>query len=189
MYKNENPLSEQERAFAEEKHDEVVFKFLCQKALDVDDYYGVVIPGYLYAVRVYLSRPELREQYSFQSVAYKKMQSAVYKLWRYESRPKRSAKVLSLDSYPDDIFNLAISDRTQEHLEAQERWKQVRAHITIKEMEALLLKSQGYSYREIADAVGLKNSSSVSSRIWRMRQRIHCGLLVERMQSALQGFK
>lgn len=188
MYKNEIPLSEQERAFAEENHDEVVKKFLRQKALDEDDYYGVVIPAYLYAVRVYLSKPDLRERYSFRNIAYKKMQSAVYKHWHYQSRPKRCAAVFPLETYADTICP-ADSNYVQECLEAREQWEAVRIHITVKEMEALLLKSQGYSYREIAETVGLKSPSSVSSRIWRMRQRIHCGLLVERMQSVLRGFK
>lgn len=180
MYKNAIPLSEQERNFAAEHHDEIIYKFLRQKGLSVNEYYDVVILDYLYAVRVYLDRPDLREQYSFECVARKKMQSAVYKYWHYGSRPKRCAITISLESAPD-AFNPVDLSCAMDQVEARDQWDRVRPHITIKEMEALTLKTQGYSYREIAELVGLKSPSSVGSRIQRMRHRIQSALLIERL--------
>ena len=57
------PLTEAESEFAAEHHS-VIYGYLRKAGLPEDDFYDVVVFGYLRAVRKYLARPELRK-YSF----------------------------------------------------------------------------------------------------------------------------
>lgn len=70
---------------------------ICAKAgLPEDDFYDVVVFGYLRAVRKYLARPELRK-YSFSTIAYRAMSCDVHHSKEYWMRKKRRALVESLD--------------------------------------------------------------------------------------------
>lgn len=51
------PLTPEERAFAEEKYP-LVDKFLSMKRLDPDEWFDVVIFGFLEAVQVFIRQPE-----------------------------------------------------------------------------------------------------------------------------------
>ena len=65
------PLTEAESEFAAEHHS-VIYGYLRKAGLPEDDFYDVVVFGYLRAVRKYLARPELRK-YSFSTIAYRAM--------------------------------------------------------------------------------------------------------------------
>ena len=62
-------LTEQESAFAAEHHG-LIYRYLSNKRLDEDEYYDVVVFGYLNGVRKYFRREELRKQYSFTTLAW-----------------------------------------------------------------------------------------------------------------------
>ena len=53
------PLTEAESEFAAEHHS-VIYGYLRKAGLPEDDFYDVVVFGYLRAVRKYLARPELQ---------------------------------------------------------------------------------------------------------------------------------
>lgn len=61
------PLTPEQRLFAAENHD-LVYAFLNDKHLPENDFYDVIIFGYLDAVRRYFTNPRL-QQYSFATVA------------------------------------------------------------------------------------------------------------------------
>lgn len=56
-----------QKQFAEE-HQNVVFRFLNQKELPIDDYYDIVIFGYLQAVQEYDENPAL-SRFQFTTIA------------------------------------------------------------------------------------------------------------------------
>ena len=62
-------LTEQESAFAAEHHS-LIYRFLSKKGLSEDEYYDIVVFGYLNGVRKYFRRAELRQQYSFTTLAW-----------------------------------------------------------------------------------------------------------------------
>lgn len=163
-----NPLTEEQRAFAEKHHDEVVYGFLKKKGLDTDEFWNVVILKYLYAVRIYLERPEL-QKLSFKTVAYKQMRSALCDHWTYLNRPKRKATVFSLDAYDSgNNERLGTGAILYEQYEATEAWQSIMPLLTEKEMNSLQMKAHGYSYREIASEAGI-TYSGICSRFYRMR--------------------
>ena len=89
------PLTEAESEFAAEHHS-VIYGYLRKAGLPEDDFYDVVVFGYLRAVRKYLARPELRK-YSFSTIAYRAMSCDVHHSKEYWMRKKRRALVESLD--------------------------------------------------------------------------------------------
>ena len=65
--KCEVPLTPEQCLFASEHHS-LVYKFLNENHLPIDEFYDVVIFGYLRAVSRYFNEPEL-QQYSFTTIA------------------------------------------------------------------------------------------------------------------------
>lgn len=68
-------LTDEERQFAEIYHG-CVYKYLNTQNLSEDDWYDVVICGYLRAVKTWFGRNDLHK-YSFSTIAYSYMRSAV----------------------------------------------------------------------------------------------------------------
>ena len=67
-------LTEQESSFAA-KHHRLVIRYLSRKGLSEDEYYDIIIFGYLNSVKKYFQREELRQQYSFAEMAWSAMDS------------------------------------------------------------------------------------------------------------------
>lgn len=99
------PLTEEQKQIAEQ-HIDVVDKFMRSKRLD-EDYWDVVIFGYLNAIRNYCERRELRDQYDFNAIACVSMKSALYADWR---KFHYYVAVLSLDAPIDGYENLMWKD-------------------------------------------------------------------------------
>ena len=96
-YRNPETMTAVESRFLEKYHD-IVYQFLKSEKLSIEDYYDVVIFGYLKAVRDY-HRKESAQRYSFRAVAYRSMKDCVYKHWRAEGTQKRKPEhgIVSLD--------------------------------------------------------------------------------------------
>lgn len=88
------PMTELERVFAEENH-MLVYRFLRANGLSEDEYYDIVIFGYLQAVQEYLAAKET-QKYQFSTVAWRKMDCAVKDHRRYLESKKRSAFTVSI---------------------------------------------------------------------------------------------
>lgn len=88
------PMTKHEREFAEENH-MLVYRFLSANGLSEDEYYDIVIFGYLQAVQEYLAAKET-QRYQFSTVAWRKMDCAVKDHRRYLESKKRSAFTVSI---------------------------------------------------------------------------------------------
>lgn len=166
-------LTPKQQLFASEHHN-LVYKFLHTKELSTEEYYDVVIFGYLLAVQEYLEKPEL-SRFAFSTVAWTKMMDCVVNEWIYRSRPKRRAYVESLqdETVSGSLDNLFPNRRQSmaEALDNQELAIRMLSHLTPKEKEIVHLKAKGYTYREIADCCKI-TVYSVNSRFYRLRKRI-----------------
>lgn len=90
----DSPLTQEERQFAEEKH-EVIYMFLLQNHLPKSEWYDVAAFGFLNAVRVWFTTPDLHK-WHFSTIAFKKMKSAIWNYRRMEGRKKRTTNRISL---------------------------------------------------------------------------------------------
>ncbi len=86
------PFTEAERNFAAEHHGCVIHYLRSQK-LDYDEWYEICVFAYLKAVQIWFSREALHK-YSFITIAYRKMKSAVKDVYRAK---QRRPKMVSLD--------------------------------------------------------------------------------------------
>ena len=88
------PMTQEEREYAEQRHD-LVIDFLYRKHLSMDDYYDIVIFGYLSAVQQYFRNPPVGV--AFDAMAIRAMKDSILREGEYHSRAKRSGVSLSLD--------------------------------------------------------------------------------------------
>ena len=160
-------LTDYERQYAEEHHT-LVYRFLHDKGLDINEFYDVVIFRYLAAVQRYLTEPQL-QQYSFTTVAYSAMNSAVNHHWESEKRRRELCPITDID-YISRVIG-TDTNRDEKNHTAALLWARVAAMLTDEERDIVTLKSNGVSDREIGSFYGL-TSSGVSSRMCKIRRRL-----------------
>lgn len=135
------PLTYQQRAFAAKNH-RLVYKFLSEKGLSADEYYDVVIFGYLRAVRRYHTEPKIRK-YRFSTIAWSCMRAD---LSNYMKKAKNSVEL------PD---NISTQETEWQYMELKLMLYELSKRIPAKQMEIVTLRVYGYSVSEIAKAQGL----------------------------------
>nr|QGT50935.1 hypothetical protein Firmicute1046_0110 [uncultured Firmicutes bacterium] len=169
-------MNERERAFAEENI-KTIEKFLSHRRLDYDTYYDVVVFGFLKAVMQYLSVERL-QQYAFNTIAWRKMNDEVWRYHRDQNRLKRKAVPLSMDAELESettSFYELVPDLHGIDFEKQCADKQIiescMLDVRPQEKTVLMLKAQGYSYREIGTLCNL-SCSGVFNRVLRFRKRL-----------------
>lgn len=139
-------LTEEQRQFAAENHN-LIYKYLWDRRLEIDDYYDIAVFGYLRAVRRYLTEPWLR-RYQFSTVAWHAMRQNIASFHRAEERRKETEQkyLKTLRTRPPDPF---------EELEAKLLLHDLAA-VSNKEQYALAsMRLQGYSIAEIACIQGM----------------------------------
>ena len=146
------------QTFATEHHD-LVFKFLNMKGLCEDDYYDIVVFGYMKAVKNYLSDYELREKYPFATIAFRKMKDSLSEEYLKMNRQKRKAITISLDApYYDGWDSAPLSveevltahDSEMDDFEMKLLLLDLASHVSKKEMEIVRMRLDGYGVKDIA---------------------------------------
>lgn len=97
-----HPLTEEQKAFAENNHN-LVYRFLYRKNYSIEEYYNVVILDYVMACQMYLEREDLKKKYNFPIIAYMRMNSAVSNYFKAKNYKCRKAEhgVVSLEQLSD----------------------------------------------------------------------------------------
>lgn len=177
-----NKLTPEQNQFACQ-HLSLVKVFLFKNHLD-QEFYDVVIFGYLDAVREYLENPEL-SRFRFSSIAWRKMKYCMIKEFLYLECPKRKA---SMGIYCEGCISSDMDgrftdgngiERASEILDAKQQLLQLLPYIKPKEKEVIYMRAEGYTYREIAEHCNI-TIRGVSSRLTRMRKRLkRLGLMQE----------
>lgn len=145
-----------ERHFAAENH-RLIYTFLEQNDLSTDDYYDIVVFGYLAAVCRYSADPAL-QRYAFSTIAWRSMRRSMSDYLRAESREKRQAAVVSLDApvtAPDGIHPREwpiIQHELLVRLEIELLLCDVASRVSPKEMELIRMRMAGMSIAAIAKA-------------------------------------
>ena len=171
-------MTSQEQAFAEANL-HLVSNFLSFHQLPEEEYYDVVIFGYLKAVQAYFRHPIAPERQNFIALARRCMSGEVRNEWRYENRKlrKNDYPVLSLDSpVTEDAgcdFHSVIADKkvnTARRIENADLIARILAAATKREYEILRLVFSGYSQKEIAALTGY-TIRIVQRALYRFRDR------------------
>jgi len=153
MATQNQPLTLEQQQFAEDHHD-LIYGFLRLKRLS-QDYYDILVFGYLRAVRKYLERPELR-RYRFSTIAYAAMNTDLINHYRKQTRLKRKAYIVSLDTpVYCDCENLTLIDMiptdgtAANNMAYAQLLHEISAILPSEQYDMIQMKS-GYSDREIA---------------------------------------
>ena len=149
------PFTKEEQRFAEENHD-LVYAFLNEKKLSEDEYYDVVVFGYLRAVQEYCATTRL-DKYKFSTLAWKRMQHTLMDYYKYLSKEKRNAVIVSFDEPIDDEDGLTLEDLLpyedlMTELKEELLMHELVRHLPSREMRIVRMKVQGCKMHEIAKA-------------------------------------
>jgi RNA polymerase sigma-70 factor (ECF subfamily) len=146
------PLTLEQQRFAEDNHN-LVYSFLRFKRLSHDEYYDVIIFGYLRAVRKYFERPELR-RYKFNTIAYQAMKSDLYNYYRKLYRQKRYAVIVSFDNpmyaAETSMIDIAVEDTAPDIIAYEQLLQEISSVLSAEQFSILQMRADGYNEREIA---------------------------------------
>ena len=150
------PLTPEQQAFATEHHG-LLMAFMKRHSLD-DDYYGPLSNRYLNAVVRYLTEPEL-QKYAFSTVVWYHLRSELSNIAR---RMEKQIQALPIELNGEvPVYDEAPIDAAL--------WEKVEEVLTYKQCEAVYLRNQGYTNREIADLCGISRKA-VEKRFTRIRR-------------------
>lgn len=150
------PMTDEQRKLAEDNHD-LVYKFLKENHLSVDQYYDVVIFGYLCAVQEYCEKTNLKH-FSLATLAWKKMKRELMHYYAYLSSAKHSYTTISLHDYIYDGADLrwedvlCNQDDILEQLQTDLLLHELAAKLPEREMRLIRRKLYGEKMHDIAKA-------------------------------------
>lgn len=160
------PLTDFERKFAAENHN-LVYGFLNRYGYSLENYYDVVIFGFLKAVQIYNRREDLREKYDFPFISWQYMRSEIGNHCRMEEAKKRKplGTLVSLDAEYVETENLyncigSVDGKSPEsEIIAMERMSEMLGSLSDTQRKIAELKVDGYSNKEIFSALEIKPST------------------------------
>lgn len=167
----DGPLTEEQRRFAEQNHN-LVYKFLHQHGLSIDEYYDIVIFGFLLAVQRYLTDVSLAP-YAFSTVAWSAMESALRNHRRTARRRLRlHTKSGRYGRYRICRPELPSESEWMSQLETTLLLHTLSAMVSAQQMQVLQLRAQGVSVRAIATRLKT-NIQQVNERLEDVRNILH----------------
>lgn len=149
------PMIKEERGFAEQHH-ELVIDFLRCKRLPMDDFYDIVIFGYLSAVQQYFRNPPAGVK--FKAMAFRAMKDSILRDGEYNARAKRCAYIISLD----DMNVQDPKQDTERQIEGKALLEQVVSVATPKEAKIISFLMDGFALREAARRLKIPKAVAVS---------------------------
>lgn len=148
-------MTQEERKFAEQRHD-LVIDFLCRKRLSMDDFYDVVIFGYLSAVQQYFRNPPAGV--AFKAMAFRAMKDSILRDCEYNARAKRCG-------YVESLVGMDLQDPrqdTERQAEGKALLEQVAKVATPREAKIIRLLVDGFALREAAQFLKMPKAAAVS---------------------------
>ena len=150
----EMPLTLEQKIFAAQNHD-LVYKFLQERHLSVNDYYDIVIFGYLRAVRRYLEEGKLHH-YRFATIAWNCMKIDLINHSKAQSRQKYNTETISLQNeFGDEDFSsekiIATSNDLMSQLETELLVHDLAKRVSQQQMDIVRMRSSGYNLQDIAN--------------------------------------
>lgn len=156
------PLTEEERQFATENH-RYVYTFLHRYNYSIDEFYDVVIFGFLKAVQVYLRKTHIRENYDFPFVnwAYCRVEMQLYfKRQKAQMRvPPNNITLYIEDGIGYSAKNYGYQRSFENEIATAEVFDSIKGNLSEIQRKIIDLKIEGYSSEEIYTALNIKPST------------------------------
>ncbi len=151
------PMTQEEREFAEQEH-QMVLDFLRRKCLPMDEYYDVVIFGYLSAVQQYFRNPP--PNVAFKAMAFRAMKDSLLREGEYHAREKRRGVIVGLDDVDGTLTD--TRQDTERRVEGKALLEQAVSIATPCEARIINLLMNGFVLREAARLLKIPRASAVS---------------------------
>ena len=151
------PMTKDEREFAEQKHG-LVIDFLRYRRLSMDEFYDVVIFGYLSVVQQYFRDPPAGVE--FKAMAFRAMKDAILREGEYHTRAKRCGNVVSLSDKDSTIPD--PRQDTERQVEGKALLKQAASVATPKEARIINLLIGGFALHEAARFLKIPRAAAVN---------------------------
>ena len=144
-------LTAEESAFAAEHH-HLIYTYLANHHLPTEEFYDVVVFGYLNGVRKHFRREDLQD-YAFTTLAWRAMDACFANYVRAKQRPIRQATVLSLQTHAGTRYRLEETiaderDTAEEAIQSLVLEDALRS-FERRERELIRLLYEGHPKREI----------------------------------------
>lgn len=156
---NQQPhiLTAEESAFAAEHH-HLIYTYLANRHLPAEEFYDVVVFGYLNGVRKHFRREDLQD-YAFTTLAWRAMDACFANYVRTKQRPSRKATVISLQAHAGSRYRLeeiiaGEGDTAEEAIQALVL-EDALSSFERGERELIRLLYEGYPQREIRRTLGI----------------------------------
>ena len=149
------PMTQEEREFAEQKHDLVV-EFLRRRHLPMNDYYDIVIFGYLSAVQQYFRDPPIGVE--FRAMAFRAMKDSILRDGEYHTRAKRCGITVGLD----DAELTDHRQDTEQQIEGKALLEQAAKVATPKEAKIISFLLDGFALYEVARILKIPRATAES---------------------------
>ena len=153
------PMTQEEREFAEQHHD-LVIGFLRRRRLPLDEFYDIVIFGYLSAVQQYFRDPPIGVE--FRAMAFRAMKDSILRESEYHARAKRCGYTVSLDT---EGYHSTIPDQKQDVERQTERkalLEQAAKEATPRESKIIELLVDGFALHEAARFLKIPRAVAIS---------------------------
>ena len=150
-----HPMTNEEREFAEQRHG-LVIDFLRCKRLPMDEFYDVVIFGYLSAVQQYFRNPPAGVE--FKAMAFRAMKDAVLRDGEYHARAKRCGITVGLD----DAELTDHRQDTEQQIEGKALLEQAAKVATPKEAKIISFLLDGFALHEAARLLKMPRAAAES---------------------------
>lgn len=169
-------LTQEQRDYAADHHN-LIYAFLNKKHLRDDEFYDIVVFGFLRAVKRYFEEPELR-QYSFTTIAWRGMEGKLNDYYKQQKRRNQHGFSLSLDSLLCEGESLSLEavipapDPLMMQLETELLLHDLASRVSKRQMTVVRLKACGYGDREIA-----RRQKTTIQNIRELLDGVRCALM------------
>lgn len=146
-------LTDVEKRMSEEHH-KLVYSFLHRHGYSIEEFYNIVIFGYLKGIQNYNRREDLKEKYQLAFICGRYMRAEIKDYFRVQNAQKRkpAETIISLDANyteTDNLYNLVDGKFVEDELLEIELLEEVLENLSEVQRDILKLKLKGYSNKEV----------------------------------------
>lgn len=157
------PLTEDEKQQAEINHN-LVYSFLHRHGYDMENFYDVVVFGFLKGIQAYNRREDLRKKYQLAFICEQYMRSEIGNYFRTENARKRkpTENIISLDAdyaETENFYNCVGGKSAEVVLIEAESIGDILENLSEIQRKITVMKIKGYGNKEIYLILEIKPST------------------------------
>lgn len=157
------PLSDFEKRQTVESHN-LVFSFLHRHGYNMENFYDVVIFGYLKAIQIYNRREDLRKNFQLAFICEQYMRAEMENYRRMENSQKRKPmeKIISLDAdyaETENFYNCIGGKSAEDELLEAELMENILENLSDVQRKITEMRVKGYGNKEIYLVLKIKPST------------------------------